>query len=122
MITLSVIMSFFVLLNLVNIFVSRRQNELIIMGINGFSIHEQIGYLMRESVVTTVAGLGIGTLIVALITETLVRIIEAPDTMCDRSVNWSALTIAVAVEALFALLINLMAFRAVKHLGTEDLK
>ena len=122
MITLSVIMSFFVLLNLVNIFVGRRQNELIIMGINGFSMKEQIGYLMRESVATTVAGLGIGTFIVALITESLVRIIEAPDTMCDRSVNGSALVIAIAVEALFALLINLFAFRTVKHLGTEDLK
>jgi hypothetical protein len=39
-------MSVFVLLNLVNIFVSRRKNELIIMEINGFNYRERIGYLL----------------------------------------------------------------------------
>ena len=122
MITLSVIMSFFVLLNLVNIFVSRRRNELIVMGINGFSYREEIGYLIRETVFTTLAGLGIGMLVIVLITETLVRIIEAPDTMCVRSVNWPACAVAAAVEAMFALVINSLAFRRVKHLGKDDLK
>ena len=76
---------------------------------NGFSLRERIRYLMRESVATTLTGLGIGVLAAALITETLVRIIEAPDTMCDRSINGFSLMIAVAVESLFALLINLLA-------------
>ena len=100
----------------------RRRNELIVMGINGFSYREEIGYLIRETVFTTLAGLGIGMLVIVLITETLVRIIEAPDTMCVRSVNWPACAVAAAVEAMFALVINSLAFRRVKHLGKDDLK
>ena len=57
MIVLSVLMSMFVLLNLVNIFVNRRRNEVIIMAVNGFSWSEQIGYLLKETIATTVSGL-----------------------------------------------------------------
>ena len=119
---LSVIMSVFVLLNLVNIFVSRRQNELIIMGINGFSYREEIGYLLRETIATTVAGLAAGACFGALMTKPVVHIIEASDTMCARSVNWTAWAVGMAMEAAFALLINLFAFRRVKHFSIADLK
>ncbi len=122
LITLSIIMSVFVLLNLVNIFVSRRKNELIIMGVNGFSYREEIGYLLRETVATTAAGLAAGVLFGALVTKPLVQIIEASDTMCARSVNWTAWAAGVALEAVFALLINLYAFRRVKHFSIGDLR
>lgn len=122
LITLSVIMSVFVLLNLVNIFVSRRKNELIIMGVNGFSYREEIGYLLRETVATTAAGLVFGVLFGALVTKPIVQIIEASDTMCARSVNWKAWAAGMAMEAVFALLINLYSFRRVKHYSINDLK
>ena len=122
LIILSVIMSVFVLLNLVNIFVSRRKNELIIMDINGFNYRERIGYLLRETVATTTLGLIGGVLFGILVTEPIVRIIESPDTMCVRSVNWKAWAIGVAAEAVFALLINLYAYRRVKYWNKDDLK
>ena len=122
LITLSVILSVFVLLNLVNIFVHRRQNELIIMGINGFSYRQEIGYLLRETIATTAVGLAAGALFGALITRPVVQIIESADTMCVRSVNWKAWAAGMAVEAVFALVINLYAFRRVKRLGIKDLQ
>ena len=122
LITLSIIMSVFVLLNLVNTFVSRRKNELIVMGVNGFSYREEIGYLLRETVATTVAGLVLGVLFGALVTRPLVHVIEASDTMCARSVNWPAWAAGVGLEAAFALCINLFAFRKVKDYGINDLK
>ena len=121
MITLSVIMSVFVLLNLVNIFVSRRQNELIIMAINGFNFKEEIGYLLRETIATTVLGLTCGVLLGAVLTKTLVQVIEAPDTMCARAFNPKAWIIAIVMEGTFALLINLRAFQRVKRLSIKDL-
>ena len=122
LITLSVIMSVFVLLNLVNIFVSRRKNELIIMGINGFSYREELGYLLRETIATTAAGLIFGVLFGAAVTKPIVKIIEAADTMCARSVNWGAWAAGMAAEAAFALLIDLYAFRRVRHFSMKDLK
>ena len=122
LITLSVIMSVFVLLNLVNIFVSRRKNELIIMDINGFTYRERIGYLLRETIATSTLGLLGGVLFGMAVTEPIVRIIESPDTMCVRAVNWKAWAVGVAAEAAFALLINLYAYRGVKHFDKGDLK
>lgn len=122
LITLSVIMSVFVLLNLVNIFVSRRKNELVIMDINGFNHKERIGYLLRETIVTTALGLILGVLFGACMTEPVVKIIESPDTMCVRSFNWKAWAVAIAMESLFALIINMYAFRKVKRLNIGDLK
>ena len=121
LIILSVVMSFFVLMNLVNIFVSRRKMELIIMDINGFSYRERIGYLLRETVATTVLGLIFGVLFGIVMTDPLVRIIESPDTMCVRSVNWPAWAIGVVAETIFALAINLYAFRSVKNFSKDDL-
>ena len=122
LIILSVIMSVFVLLNLVNIFVSRRKNELVIMDINGFNHKERMGYLLRETIVTTALGLILGVLFGACMTEPVVKIIESPDTMCVRSFNWKAWAVAIAMESLFALIINMYAFRKVKRLNIGDLK
>lgn len=121
MIILSIVMSVFVLFNLVNIFVRRRQNELIIMGINGFSYNEQIGYLLRETLVTTFVGLAAGVITGCLMTDFLVRIVENEDTMFIRDVNPKAWLFAVILETVFALVINLYAFRKIKKLQITDI-
>ena len=121
MMSLSVLMSVFVLLNLVNIFVGRRKNEVIIMGVNGFSYSERIGYLLRETVVTTVLGLLLGTLMGFFLTDTLVMAVEGADTMFRRGFNPKAWIIACLIEAAFAILINLFAFRRVKKYQLTEL-
>ncbi len=118
---LSILMSVFVLLNLVNIFVGRRKNELIIMAVNGFSYRQRIGYLLRETIATTALGLLLGTGGGCLLTNYLVRIIEPTDAMFDRSIQPLAWLIACGMEAVFALLINFFAFRRVKGYQLTDL-
>lgn len=118
---LSIIMSVFVLLNLVNIFVRRRRNELIIMGANGFSYRERIGYLLRETIMMIVCGLLGGVLVGAALTDFLVRTVEAADTTFNRSVSPTAWMIACLLEAGFAFAISAISFRAVKNLNFTDL-
>ena len=118
---LSVIMSVFVLLNLVNIFVGRRKNELIIMGVNGFSYRQRIGYLLRETIATTLLGLILGTALGSIMTNYLVRVIEPTDSMFDRSIQPLAWLVASLLEGFFALLINFFAFRRVKQYQMTDL-
>ena len=120
-IVLSLFLSVFVLLNLVNMFVKRRKNELIIMGINGFSYMERIGYLLREALITILAGILLGTGIGAAITETIVRVTENQNVLCVRTVNWKAWAIAAAIESLFAMTIYLIAFLNVKRLSLTDI-
>lgn len=118
---LSILMSVFVLMNLVNIFVSRRKNEVIIMAVNGFSWNEQIGYLLKETIATTALGLLLGIAGGCAMTEYLVRIVEGEDCMFMRSVNPRAWLFAVVVETAFALIINAISFRRLKKLKLTDI-
>ncbi len=121
MTTLSIVMSVFVLLNLVNIFVGRRKNEIIIMGVNGFSYRERIGYLLRETVVTTVMGLLLGVAMGCSLSDYLVRLVEGSDTMFRRGVTPEAWILACLIETGFALCINFVAFRRVKKYELTEL-
>ena len=121
MIVLSLVMSIFVLLNLVNIFVHRRQKELIVMAINGFSYHQQIRYLLMEAMLTVFLGVLLGVAVSAGLTRTGVMIVESTDMMNIRAINWKAQAIGALIEALFALLIYLFAFRHVKKLKLTDI-
>jgi putative ABC transport system permease protein len=117
---LSIVLSVFVLSNLVAIFVQRRNNELIVMGINGFSFSQQIGYLLKETLITTCMGLLLGTVMGCVMTAFVVKMVEGADAMFVRTPDPKAWLFAVAMEALFALCINLVAFRRVKHLSLTD--
>ncbi len=121
MTALSIIMSVFVLLNLVNIFVGRRKNEIIIMGVNGFSFRERIGYLLRETIVTTVMGLLLGTAMGSFLSDYLIRLVEGNDTMFRRGVIPEAWLLACLLETVFALLINFFAFRKVRKYELTEL-
>lgn len=121
MTALSIIMSIFVLLNLVNIFVGRRKNEIIIMGVNGFSYRERIGYLLRETIATTVIGLLLGTVMGCFLSDYLIRLVEGSDTMFRRGIIPGAWVLACVLETVFALLINFFAFRRVKKYELTEL-
>jgi len=118
---LSIMMSVFVLLNLVNIFVQRRQNELIVMRVNGFSFKEGIGYLLKETVATTLLGIAFGVAVGCAMTEFLVRVVEAGDAMFVRQISPQSWILASVIEGSFALIINFFAFRKVKDLQLTDI-
>ena len=119
--SLSIMMSVFVLLNLVNIFVGRRRNELIIMAVNGFSRKEQIGYLLKETIATTCLGLLIGGMVCFAMTDFVVRMIEADGVMFVRSFNVPSTLRAMFMEAAFALVINLYAYRKIRKWNLTDI-
>lgn len=118
---LSGILSVFVLTNLVNIFVQRRHNELIIMSINGFGFSDLIGYLLKETLMTTCMGLMLGTVGGCAMTGFVVRMVEGADAMFVRTPNPKAWLYAIALEGVFSTLINLVAFRRVKRLRLTDI-
>ena len=90
------------------------------MSINGFSHREQIGYLLREAVLTILLGILLGVVIGAFMTKTIVQPTEQIDNMSVRTVNWKALGIGAGVEAFYALIIYLFAFRRIRHLSLID--
>lgn len=118
---MSVLLSFLILTNLTNIFVSRKKRELIIMRVNGFSVKEDIGYLMRETVVITVLGLIAGVVGGIFVARLIISIMEQPDVQLVRQPVVRAWVIAAALELLFAAIIDFMAFRKVKDYRLSEI-
>ena len=118
---LSILLSLFVLLNLVNIYIRHRQNDIIIMAVNGFSQGERTRYLLRETLITTLGGLILGLVLGLSMTGFLVRIVESNDSMFVRSINMYAWVFALVMETIFALIINVISYRSLKKLKLTDI-
>ena len=118
---IALFMTFMILTNLANIFLTRKKTELTVMRVNGFSIKQTKGYLVREAVLTTVAGLAAGVIIGSLLSPGAVRILEPADLQFDRDYQAIAWIISAGIEGLFALIIYSSVFRKVKDLNLRDI-
>ncbi|MBQ7246013.1 MAG: hypothetical protein IJS33_03740 [Firmicutes bacterium] len=118
---IAVIMSFMILTNLANIFLNRKKTELIVMRINGFSVKKTIGYLAKETVLTTIIGVALGVTCGAIFTPLLIRVMEQPDLQFIRTFHPLAWIIAVILEAAFAITVNSIVFNKVKKLNLKDI-
>lgn len=114
-------MSFMILTNLANIFLTRKKNELIVMRVNGFSIKQTRGYLVREAVLTSLVGLAAGVIVGSLLTPFAVHILEPADLQFDRSYHAIAWIIAAGIEGLFALIIYGIVFKRIKRFNLKDI-
>ena len=117
----AILMSVFVLANLINIFISRRTKEMIIMRVNGFSQKQCVGFLLREAVITLVAGLIVAVIAGGGLALFLVRALEIEELMMNRSFMPMCWVIAAAMEAMFALIIDVILFRKVRKLKVTDI-
>ncbi len=116
MIVMSAIMAGVVLLNLVRIQINQKKNELIVMRINGFTIWETAGYILKENMITTAAGivlgLGLGTVISKLVLNTVERV----DLQMIREVSVPSLIFSALITLFFAAVINFIALRSIRKL------
>lgn len=119
--SMAIIMSFMIITNLANIFVTRKKKELIVMRINGFSIRQTIAYLARETVITVSIGLAIGLVSGYFLSKLGINIMEPVELRFDHAIKPTTLLIAFVIEAFFAFLINFLAFRKVKYLSFRDI-
>ena len=118
---IAIFISFMILTNLANIYMSRKKTELSVMRVNGFSIGQTKAYLVRESVFTTLVGIVLGVLVGAVITPMLIQSMQQPDLEFVKSFQPVAWIAAAGIEAVFAILINYVVFRKVKDLNLRDI-
>ena len=118
---MAAVMAGVVLTNLINIYILQKKPELIIMRINGFTVREVIGYVVRESVVTTVVGILIGIAMGAGIAYKIICATESVFIQYDRSVSLPAWLFGAAITAMFAVLINALVLRQVRTLKLTDM-
>lgn len=117
---IAAVMAGVVQMNLTNMYILQKKRELTIMRINGFTVKEVIGYVLRETVVTTALGIVIGLAVGSGIAYTIVRTLEQILMKLERGVNPLSWLIAAGLTVLFTVIVNAVALRKVKRLKLTD--
>ena len=117
---LSAVMALLVLLNQIVMHINRKARELSVMRINGYTMKETKAYVYKDNIVLTALGLILGSGFGIVLSYVVVRIIETGANRYVRTPNIPACLYASAVGALFALIVNLIALRKIKHLNLTN--
>lgn len=120
-IAMAAVMAGVVLLNLTNSHLLEKRRELTVMRVNGFTVGETIGYVLRESAVTTALGIVLGVAAGAGMAYRIVRSLEQSYMQFDRGVCLTAWGLGALITLAFALIVNIIALRKVKDLKLTDL-
>ncbi len=117
---LSAVMALLVLLNQIVMQINRKARELAVMRINGYTLKETRAYVYKDNIILTILGLILGSGFGIILSYIVVRIIETGANRYVRTPNIPACLYACAVGALFALIVNLIALRKIKHLNLTN--
>ncbi len=119
-ILMAAVMAGVVLMNLTNLYILQKKQELTVMRINGFTTREVIAYVTRETVLTTILGILLGLVVGSLVGRRIVEALEQSIFHLERSVCWSGWLYAAVMTVLFTVAVNSVALRKVKHLKLTD--
>ena len=118
---LAVLMAAVVLGNLTNLYMLRKKRELTIMRINGFTVKETIGYMMRETIFTTLFGILTGCMSGYLMSYRILRALEQPYIHLVRDISIKAWIIGAGLTVFFVVTVNLVVLGKIKKLRLSDL-
>jgi len=121
LIFLAAMMTAVVLSNLANMYMLQKKRELTILRVNGFTVAETIGYMIRDTIVTTVIGIVLGCVAGSAAGYHILRSLEQPYTRMVRSVSIAAWGIGAGITLVFTTLVYMVVLRKVKHLKLSDL-
>ncbi|MCR4804043.1 MAG: ABC transporter permease [Clostridia bacterium] len=113
-------MAYFILLNLVNMYINQKKRELTIMRVNGFTIREVDNYVLREMVVSTALGIALGLGAGTLLGYRVILLLEGTTVRFMRGIQWEAWLFAALITVVFAAVVNAAALRKVKYLKLTD--
>ena len=94
---MAAVMAGVVLLNLTNTYILQKKTELTIMRINGFTVGEVKGYVLRETVITTVLGIALGIAFGSYISYRMIRSMEQPFVQFERGLSFAVSSISTCV-------------------------
>ncbi len=117
---MAAVMAGVVLMNLTNIYVLQKKRELTIMRVNGFTVKEVVGYMLRETALTTALGILLGLAVGSGIAYRICRTLDQAFLQLVRSPSIPAWLAGAALTLFFTALVNIVALRPVKNLKLTD--
>ncbi|MCR4645655.1 MAG: hypothetical protein K5695_09645 [Oscillospiraceae bacterium] len=113
-------MAYFILLNIVNMYVNQKKPELTIMRVNGFTVREVIGYVSYELILSTIAGIMLGWAGGSLLGYRVMRLLESSDLQFVHTIQWGSWIWAALITMLFSAAISFLALRKIPRLKLTD--
>ncbi len=120
MVCIAGLMAYFILLNLVNMYINQKKRELTIMRVNGFTVREVNLYVLREMIVSTALGIAIGLGAGSLLGYRVIRLLEGANVRFMRGIQWETWLWAALITVAYAVIILMIALRKVKYLKLTD--
>ena len=114
-------MAYFILLNLISMYINQKKRELTTMRINGFTVGEVKRYVSLEFIISTVLGIIAGCLAGSALSYRIIKLIEGANLhfICDiQPLTW---LYAAIITSAFAAGICMLAFRKIKYLKLVDI-
>ena len=121
MVVIAGVMAYFIILNLVTMHVNQKRRELTIMRVNGFTVKEAIGYILRETVVSNIAGIILGLGAGMLLGYRVIILLQGVGTHYVLEPRPMALLLAILITIVFSAMVNFLALRKVKYLKLTDI-
>ncbi len=121
MVVIAGVMAYFIILNLVTMHVNQKRRELTIMRVNGFTVKEAVGYILRETVVSNIAGIILGLGAGMLLGYRVIMLLEGVGTHYIHEPRPTAMLLAILITIIFSVLVNFLALRKVKYLKLTDI-
>ena len=119
---IAAMMAYFILLNLVNMFINKKKRELTIMRVNGFTVREVKRYVSLELIASTVIGILIGWGVGSLLGYRIIMLLESDFLHFLRGVQWDSWLYAALITSLFSAVIGAIAMRKIRNLKLVDVQ
>ena len=118
---LAVLMAVVVLLNLNVMFIQEKKRELIVLMINGFSIHDAKRYIYNDTFVLTIVGTVCGLVLGVIMGAVTVASTELDSAVFFRGISWVAVLAGAVVSAVLSFLMSVIALRMIPSFKLTDI-
>lgn len=118
---LAVLMAIVTLLNLNIMCINEKKRELIVLMINGFSVHDAKRYIYNDTIVLTILGILVGLLVGCIMGTITVGSIEPSTATFIKGVDLIAIVVGILGSALLSLIMSLIALRRIPRFALTDI-
>jgi putative ABC transport system permease protein len=118
---LAALMAVVVLLNLNFMFIEEKKRDLIVLMINGFSVHDAKRYIYNDTIVLTAIGIVLGLIVGGIMGAITVGSVEPNSAVFLKGIAWRAMAVGAGGSAILAVVMSMVALRRIPRFNLTDI-